>query len=176
MDQKPGIQLNRMLYFLVALTQGTLFYFCHRPQICCKIARREGRHPATAMSKLLAVIFYICHSNLMVRASDQIFDIDTIEDEAVRARFDEYDLVSEVKRPSTICPVSSRGDKLMITLLYISCQNATEVEEIRLIDGKKYSKLAIIDIDIMVEFLDKSTGVTNIKKLRQAVDRALYRC
>ena len=49
-------------------------------------------------------IFALCVFN--VNAFEKIYDIEDIEDDAIRDKFDEYPLVSRDERPSTICPVS----------------------------------------------------------------------
>ena len=56
-----------------------------------------------AMFKFFPVVIYLCI--FKVRASDQIYNIED-EDDEIKAKFDEYTLVSEDQRPSTICPVS----------------------------------------------------------------------
>ena len=45
-------------------------------------------------------------------------------------------------------------------------QHVTEVEEVRLIDGKKYSKLTIIDISHEAAFFDSKSGVSHTYVLR----------
>ena len=119
-----------------------------------------------AMFKFFPVVIYICI--FKVRASDQIYNIED-EDDEIKAKFDEYTLVSEDQRPSTICPVSFivlRSFHPYIIHVYIIHQNATEVEEIRLIDGKKYSKLTIIDVSHEYAFFDTTSGISYIRHLR----------
>ena len=122
------------------------------------------------MIKLLPVIFCLCLFNLNVTVSEQISNIATLEDETIKANFGDYPLVSEDKRDSTICPVSSRVFPCFLSPLCVylifAFQNATEVEEIRLIDGKQYSKLTILDVTHQDAFHDTKSGLTYIKKLR----------
>ena len=63
------------------------------------------------MSMYQILTIFLCLVNIINSEPEQIYDIEDIKDDGVRDKFDDFPLVSEEKRPSTICPVgiSSRS-------------------------------------------------------------------
>ena len=69
-------------------------------------------------TRMLSALIFILLCDIC--ASDEpTFDIRDIEDKAVLADFDNYPLVSEEKRPSTICPVRQFEKYKNIYLIYV---------------------------------------------------------